>query len=139
MVDAGCGCCSVLKHLASTGALPRRLPGTCDTGSVQHCVVGMLRHQHALRAACFHCSCLCANTLEAAHPQGHCKSRELERQLDIPGLIARLQQHERGLHDWAYLHRAHLVLLECRRVLANGYAFSYYMFNPADWRQVRVS
>ena len=69
--------------------------------------------------------------------QGHEASLKKEREaLKVAPLIGELEAADCGGTDWHYLKHALAALLECRRVLANAYIFSYFMFDPDHFAQV---
>ena len=74
----------------------------------------------------------------AAWLQGHLQSLETEKsQSQLGELVPNLSTHVSGSVDWQYLQQAQCTLLECRRVLSNAYVFSFFMFEPANFEQVR--
>jgi hypothetical protein len=72
--------------------------------------------------------------------QGHLESLQREEQESaLEELLPLLREHVCSTMDWSYLHQAHSVLLECRRVLSNAYVFQFFMFDPEHYQQVLSS
>lgn len=70
--------------------------------------------------------------------QGHLQSLEKEQaDTELEQLMPDLSTHVSGTVDWQYLLQAQCTLLECRRVLSNAYVFSFFMFEPSNFSQVR--
>lgn len=69
--------------------------------------------------------------------QGHLESLQREEQDSaLEELVPMLREYFCCTMDWSYLHQAHSVLLECRRVLSNAYVFQFFMFDPEYVQQV---
>jgi hypothetical protein len=72
--------------------------------------------------------------------QGHLESLAKEsKESPLDRIVPKLSMYVSGTVDWQYLYQARCVLLECRRVLSNAYVFSFFMFEPANFAQVRFT